>query len=216
MVRTSTFNRLIATGAVFVAALFSGATNGAELPQNWTLCVNKNAIFSPDLAISGCTALIQSGRESERNLAMAFNNRGTAYSEKEDFDRAIADYNEAIRLNVNYANAFNNRGVAHKAKGSLDRALADYGEAIRLDPKHARAFNNRGLAYFDIKNYERAIADYDEAVRLDPGYANALHNRGDAYWAKGDVDRAFADYGRARGLDRDLPPKVKAVAGVGI
>ncbi len=216
MTHTRAFNPIIAAAAVFVAAFSAAESDGAELSQNWMLCVNKNVIFSRDLAISGCTAIIQSGRETERNLAMAFNNRGTAYSDKKDYDRAIADYSEAIRLNGNYATAFSNRGVAYRAKGEFDRAVADYSEAIRLNPKHARAFNNRGLAYSDMKNYERAIADYDEALRLDPGYANAFNNRGDAYWAKGDVDRAFADYNRASRIDRELPPKAKATADVRI
>ena len=66
---------------------------------------------------------------------MAFNNRGNAYSDKCDFDRAIADYSEAIGLDPKYARAFNNRANAYRAKGDADRAAADHNEAIRIDPK---------------------------------------------------------------------------------
>ena len=47
---------------------------GAQQSQNWQWCVNEGNAFSPDLAINGCTAIIQSGKESQKNLAIAFYN----------------------------------------------------------------------------------------------------------------------------------------------
>jgi tetratricopeptide (TPR) repeat protein len=85
--------------------------------------------------ISGCTAVIQSGKWKGQRLESALNNRGIAYDTKGDHDRAIADYDEAIRVNPKFAFAFNNRGTAYKNKGDPDSAIADYNEAIRLDPK---------------------------------------------------------------------------------
>jgi hypothetical protein len=55
----------------------------------------------PDLSISGCTALIQSGHETQQILAIAFYSRGRAYAFKSQFDRAIEDLDQAIRLNQN-------------------------------------------------------------------------------------------------------------------
>ena len=51
--------------------------------------------------------------------------------------RAIADYNEAIRLDPKSTLAFIGRGDAFTNKGDHDRALADYNEAVRLDPTRA-------------------------------------------------------------------------------
>ena len=45
-------------------------------------------------------------------MAGAFNERGYAYYQKRDFDRAIADYDAAIGLNPQFAVAYNNRGNA--------------------------------------------------------------------------------------------------------
>jgi tetratricopeptide (TPR) repeat protein len=65
---------------------------------------------------------------------------------KGDLDRAIADYDEAIRLDPKDAMAYYNRGLAFKAKSDLARAIANYTEAIRLDRNYAKAYYNRGLA----------------------------------------------------------------------
>jgi tetratricopeptide (TPR) repeat protein len=79
--------------------------------------------------------------------AVSYNNRGVAWAGKGEFDKAIADYTEAIRLDPKYAAAFYNRGMAWDDKGDNDKAIADYTEAIRLDPKLAAAYNNRGMAW---------------------------------------------------------------------
>jgi tetratricopeptide (TPR) repeat protein len=62
-----------------------------------------------------------------------------AWRVKKEYDKAIADYDEAIRLDPKYAIAFNNRGSAWLIKKEYDKAIADYDEAIRLDPKYVNA-----------------------------------------------------------------------------
>jgi len=86
---------------------------------------------------------------------------------KNDYDRAIADYSEAIRLDRNYAFAFNNRGLAYATKGDYDRAIPDYNEAIRLNAKFATAFCNRGKAKLKI-NDTSGNEDIAKARQLDP------------------------------------------------
>jgi tetratricopeptide (TPR) repeat protein len=130
-----------------------------------------------------------------------YNIRGLAYDSKGGHNRAIADYDEAIRLDPKNAKAYYNRGASYYDKGELDRAITDYGEAIRLDPKHADTYVNRGLAYDRKGEHDRAIADYDEAIRLGPKDAPTYYNRGLAYYRKGEHDRAIADYDEAIRLD---------------
>jgi tetratricopeptide (TPR) repeat protein len=63
-----------------------------------------------------------------------------------EYDKAIADYTEAIRLNPNDAHAFYNRGLARAKKNELNEAIEDYTKAIRLDPSASR-YTNRGSVW---------------------------------------------------------------------
>ena len=125
---------------------------------------------------------------------------GNAAHSAGSFDRAVANFSEAIRLHPDDASAFNSRGDAYESKGDYDRAIADYNEAIRLNPNYAIAFNNRGIVYAHKGNQFRAIADYNEAIRLKPNYAIAFCNRGIAR-QKINKGRDNDDIAKARQLD---------------
>ena len=92
--------------------------------------------------------------------------QGKTDSNNGDYDRAIAAFSEAIRLEPKNVNAFSNRGIAYAKKGDNDRAIADYNEVIRLDPKYALAFCNRGVAKLKI-NDASGKADLAKARVLD-------------------------------------------------
>ena len=152
---------------------------------------------SGDEAIAACTRAINSGRYSGRQLAALFSIRCFEWNGKQESDKAIADCNQAIRLEPNDTNAFFNRGYAYKAKGRYDRAIEDYDRAIRLNPSDADAFSNRGVAHKAKGQYDRAFEDFNQAIRLNPNDAITFYNRGSAYGDKGQYDRAIEDYNQA-------------------
>ena len=52
-----------------------------------------------------------------------------------EYDKAIADLTEAIRLNPKHAEAYMFRGDTYQKKGNFDQAVADFTAAIRLEPE---------------------------------------------------------------------------------
>jgi tetratricopeptide (TPR) repeat protein len=133
--------------------------------------------------------------------AKAYIWRGVSRSELKKYDEAIADFNEAIRLDPNNAMAYRNRGATHGRKGELEQALTDLGEAIRLDPNDPLAPYDRGVVYYKKGEYDLAIADLGEAIRLKPNDAKAYWARGRAFAKKGDADQSKRDQQRAVDLD---------------
>jgi len=136
-----------------------------------------------------------------------FHNRGNAWRSKGDYARAIADYDEAIRLTPKEAYAYQNRGIAKQALGDLDGALADINEAIRLNPALPTPLINRTVIWRAKGDFDRAIADATEAIGLakakapvatltPPGSVliSAYLHRALAYEAKGDYERAKQDF----------------------
>ena len=99
-----------------------------------------------DIALTGCTALIQSGQETAAALAVIYQHRGIAYYNKGLTDRAIADETAAIALQPDFAAAYYDRGLFYKNKGLTDLAIADDTKAIALEPDYAEPYYNRGLA----------------------------------------------------------------------
>jgi tetratricopeptide (TPR) repeat protein len=190
-------NHFIAGVIALAGSLVIAGPAPAAESQAWTWCVNRNNAYSPDLAIGGCTTVIQSGKETKGNLSIAFKNRGVAHYHAHDYDRAIADADQAIKLNPKYAPAFIDRGNSHHAKQEYNLAIADYTEAIRIDPKYAIAYKNRGDIHYAKKDCDRAFADQNIAIRLNPKYTNAYIDRGVSYYVKKDYDHAIADYSEA-------------------
>ena len=133
----------------------------------------------------------------------AYNNRGAAYDNLGQQQRAIKDYSVAIRLQPDYSEAYNNRGNAYFNLGHHQRAIDDYDEAIRLESDDAAAYYNRGNAYRKIGQYQRAIEDYNQAIRLKPDYASAYTMRGLAYSDLGQYQRTIEDFNEAIHLNPD-------------
>jgi tetratricopeptide (TPR) repeat protein len=156
---------------------------------------------------TGEEAIIACSRWLERNPrdASAYSNRGVRYRNKGEYDRAIADYDQAIQIKPNDAAAYANRGAAYNGKGAYDRAIVDLDHAIRLDAKLAGAYNNRGFSYIHKGDYDRAVADLDRALQLSPNMASAYGHRGYAFGRKGDFTRALADFNKALALNPILP-----------
>ena len=193
------------TGAL--AAIFVVATAGTAAAQTRNQLWDRCQLFSsdgvirpgtgPDLAIGACTQLIQSGQETNANLSAAFNNRGTAHNNKQEYDLAIADFNQAIALNVNDAQAYYNRGIAYDHKNQLDLAIDSYNGAIAHNPNYYQAYNNRGYKYELKHDLQRALADYSQAISHNANYERGILNRASLYVQMKQYDAGIGDYTRA-------------------
>src|SRR5262249_4964459 len=137
--------------------------------------------------------------------ANAYAERAYEWLCKGHYDKALKDYDSALRLKPADAAFLNSRGFTWHMKGITakdrpsceDRALSDYAEAIRINPKYASAINNRAwlLATSKVdrcRNGELAVEEATKACELtdwkNAGYIDTLSV---AYAEVRDFERAI-------------------------
>ncbi|MGY2989919.1 MULTISPECIES: caspase family protein [Bradyrhizobium] len=135
-----------------------------------------------------------------------YNLRGSAYFDKGEYDIAIADFDDALRLGPPSGIIFHNRGNAYRSKGDYAKAIADYDAAIKAGPKSAFSYQNRGASKRALGDLDGALADINEAVRIDPSLPQPLISRAVIWRAKGEIERAIADTSEAIRLTKAKAP----------
>ncbi|MCX6251086.1 MAG: tetratricopeptide repeat protein [Bacteroidetes bacterium] len=128
---------------------------------------------------------------------VAYYNRGTAWDELKQWDRAIADFSKAIEINPKLTDAYYNRGNTYNNLGQWERSITDFSKVIEIDPNNTKAYSNRGATYIILGQWDKAVADFSKTIEIDPEYAKAYSNRGIAYSNLGLWDRAIADFTKA-------------------
>jgi len=93
---------------------------------------------NPDVSIKACTALIKSGKEQQPALGIFFAFRGNSYVAKRQYNLAIKDFDQSIRINPNNAEAVYNRSIAKRRSGDTSGADTDLARAKILDPKYGK------------------------------------------------------------------------------
>ena len=93
-------------------------------------------------------------------------NQGCAWIVQHEFDKALAEFNEAIRLEPGCPDAYIHRAFAWTSKGEYDNAIADYDKAVVLEPRSAAAYNDRAWlrATCPVAEYRDANKALESAI----------------------------------------------------
>ena len=120
------------------------------------------------------------GRQLDKRNADDHYRQGNNAFTDGDYEKAIAEFNESLRLDPNQAQVHASRGLVWELKANQIQAIFDYDEAIRLineamplAPNEADVYYERGRVFWLKGDHDLAIADYDEALRLNPKHAKA-------------------------------------------
>ncbi|GEM_PF-15835 len=114
-----------------------------------------------------------------------------------DYKAALADFDEAIRIDSTEAEPFYNRGIVFSEMKDYPSAISDFTRVIRIRPAYPEPYFNRALAKDYQNDHRDAIRDYSKALGLKPDYPEALHNRGLAWFDLGNYTEAMNDFTRA-------------------
>ena len=127
------------------------------------------------------------------SLVVARNNRGVTRHELGDFAGALADFNEAVRLDPQYADAYGNRAAVRTELGDAELAQADCRARWNWSPAARFACASGSLAA-QAGELARRRAEYDRALRLDAGLHWVYLLCGNTHYHTGDWRALCADY----------------------
>lgn len=83
-----------------------------------------------------------------------------------DIEKAIADFNQTLKIDPKFVDAYYNRGLAYFKQRNPQAAIADFNQALKINPNLADAYANRGLSQYALGDKRTAVADLQQAARL--------------------------------------------------
>ena len=124
----------------------------------------------------------------------AYYNRAAMFNEKKEYDKAVKDLTDGLKIDSNDAkklNFYSSRAFIYKKMGKYDLALIDYSNAIKKNPEYFNAYLDRGILYTDqLGKYNEGISDFKKFLQNKPEDINGNMNLGIAYYKKNDFDSA--------------------------
>jgi Tfp pilus assembly protein PilF len=138
-----------------------------------------------------------------KNNYLAHRNLGFAFYMEGRMDEALAQFQQAARLEPDAAEAHDHLGITFFGKGQLDEAIRQFGEALRLKPDYADAHYNLGVLFYQQGRTAEAMRQFQETIRLQPDHAEAHHNLGVIMGLKGQTAEAIRQFQEALRLKPD-------------
>ncbi len=129
---------------------------------------------------------------------------GKAWARRQEHDKAMRHYNEAVRRYPSCPGCYNQRGIGWLQKRNPPNALHDLNQAVNLDPHYANAYYNRALAHMQQHHRQQALTDLNQVLDLNPDHAKAFYWRGYLHMVLGRPSEAVKDHQRCIELDPDL------------
>ena len=129
--------------------------------------------------------------------AESYYGRGEALAILGQHQKALPDFDMAIRMKPKFANAYSARGSSYSQLGKYEMAIEDTTQAVNLEPQNAYAYQSRAAVNFTSKKYEFVISDATKAIELENAFADAYLYRGLAFSSLGKYREALKDLDRA-------------------
>lgn len=156
-------------------------------------------------AISAAEKAIQYiPKKDKEYVVFAYTSRANAYTKLEDYKKALADYNAAVKADPERAANYQGRGDFYFEREEYELAEKDYQKYISMEPSDPLGYMGVGRNYKQQGKYEEAIRWFDKALQLrSSDYSKGYAFRGECYIALGRFDEAASDIVTALAIDHD-------------
>lgn len=115
-----------------------------------------------------CTRVLESGRLPHSQFYIAHFNRGWAYRNAGEYDKALTDFDRAAKLNPRYADTYYSRAVVQHDRGEKAKSIIDLDRYVEVNGNNWTAYYKRALMFRRLSEADRALADLQKAAALNP------------------------------------------------
>lgn len=155
--------------------------------------INEN---KPGNKILAFNEAVKSAQNDSKLLSISYYNRGIVYYEMKDFDKAVSDFMEALKIYPDSIDYLKNAGLTYLILRKYDESIKCFEKIISLEPDSSLGYFLRGNAYLERKVYSAAIRDYNHILLKDQYHVDARNNRGWAYIFMKKYSKALEDFDR--------------------
>jgi tetratricopeptide (TPR) repeat protein len=196
--------------SLLVAGVFNELSNKLEKPASGSLAfknqpllvvcsisllvfysagvIKRNAVWKNEIT------LWTDAKKKSPNLVRPYNNLGETYDKLGDYDRAISEFEAALKLNPNYFFALNNLGNIHGKKKNYPEAIAYFEKALKIKADYSPAHYNLARAQHLVGKPDLAVQSYREAIRFNPYFEQAFYNLANLLLQRGKPKEAVENF----------------------
>ena len=118
-----------------------------------------------------CTQALSGEIMNTRDRAGTYVNRGVMKLRRANYDAAVEDFNQAVRIKPDMGEGYVNRGAAAIGMRRYADSMTDLNKGIELGvDEPAKAYYNRAMAHEGLDDAKAAYFDYQKAVELSPDW----------------------------------------------
>lgn len=140
--------------------------------------------------------------------AMAYNNRGGAYINMKEYNKAILDYTQALNVNPHYMVSFDNLLKTYWISGKREKAIDLYKNKVREYPYYSEAYTRLGLTYWQMGKVNDAIILYQILVEITPNDAGVHKNLALIYFNIKEYRLAIRHFDKVQELGYKIPQEL--------
>jgi superkiller protein 3 len=137
---------------------------------------------------------------------IAYAKLGEIYDSQDLTERAIKNYESAVRVNERFTAVYVPLGLDYLKTGDIAKAEVFASKADAEGPESADAKYLRGLVYLKQNKNTEAMAAFNRALELDPQYSSAKYYQAVVYDQMNQGDQSIAAYKNAVAADPDYAP----------
>ena len=149
---------LVQTGILLILVLFS------------MIIIDRNKVWKDELT------LWADARQKSPGLVRPYNNLGEAHDKLGNYDQAIGEFKEALKINPQYFFGLNNLGNIYGKQGKYEEAISYFQKALHQKSDYSPAHYNIARAYHLVGKKQEAAESYRKAIQFNPYFEQAFYN----------------------------------------